>query len=186
MRILSLLFLVIVAASCEEDVTVKPSAMLRLEYPKSTYDRITTACPYTFLKNYDAIVEENKDCGMRLYYPHMKATLFLTYREVRNDNFGRLLTDAQKLVYDRNAQARGVPQYPFINKEKQTFGTLFEINGDVASQAKFFLTDSTKNFVVGALYFEVKPNFDSIYPAIEYMREDIRTIMETLQWEDGQ
>lgn len=185
MRALLLLFaLLLLITSCEEDVTVKPSAMLRLEYPKGTYDSITTQCPYTFVKNDDAIIDENPDCGMRLYYPDMKASLFLTYRRVTKDNFGRLLTDAQKLVYDRNAQARGIPQYPFGNEENNTFGTLYEINGDVASQSKFFLTDSTKHFLVGALYFEVKPNFDSIYPAVEYMREDIRTLMETLRWRE--
>jgi len=182
MRILFLLFFVILAASCEEDITVKPNAMLRLEYSKSTYDNINTDCPYTFLKNNDALIDLNKDCGMRIYYPQMKATLFLTYREVRDGNFNHLLADAQKLVYDRNRQARGVPQFPFENKENKTFGTLYEMNGDVASQSKFFLTDSTKHFLVGALYFKVKPNFDSIYPAVQYMREDIRTIMETLEW----
>jgi hypothetical protein len=61
MRVLILLFLVIVVASCEEDVNVKPNAMLRLEYPKSTYDRTTTDCPYSFLKNDEAIVDRNKD-----------------------------------------------------------------------------------------------------------------------------
>jgi len=32
------------------------------------------------------------------------------------------------------------------------------------------------------LYFDVKPNFDSIYPAVVYLREDIMHLMETLEW----
>jgi len=34
----------------------------------------------------------------------------------------------------------------------------------------------------GALYFEAKPNFDSIYPAVVYLRNDMRVLMETLRW----
>jgi gliding motility-associated lipoprotein GldD len=182
MRILILTFCVLWFASCEEDVTVKPNAMLRLEYPQADFERIETECPYSFEKNTEAIVDVNEACGMRIYYPSMKATLFLTYREITDNNLRGLLADAQKLVYDRNAQARGIPQYPFANEGANTYGTLYEINGDVASQSKFYLTDSIQNFLVGALYFEVKPNFDSIYPAVEYMREDIRHLMETVSW----
>ena len=52
-----------------------------------------------------------------------------------------------------------------------------------ASHAQFYLTDSTRHFLTGALYFNTKPNFDSLYPAIHYVRKDIRRIMETLRWQ---
>ena len=56
------------------------------------------------------------------------------------------------------------------------------INGNAASQSHFYATDSVNHFITGSLYFEAKPNFDSIYPAAVYLREDIRRIMETIEW----
>ena len=58
----------------------------------------------------------------------------------------------------------------------------YMINGNAATQAEFYVTDSIRHFITGALYFEAKPNFDSIYPAVVYLRNDMRVLMETLQW----
>ena len=65
----------------------------------------------------------------------------------------------------------------------KVYGMYYMINGDAATQSQFYVTDSTNHFLKGALYFEVKPNFDSIYPAVKYLRDDIRTLMETISWE---
>ena len=168
--------------ACNEDVTVKPSAMLRLEYPKSTYQRIYTECMYSFYKNEHAVLETTKNCGMNISYPRMNATVYMTYQEVKNNNIESLLYDAQKLAYDHNIKAESIPEQPFVNPEKSVYGMFYMINGDAASQSHFYVTDSLKHFVTGSLYFKVKPNFDSIYPAVVYLREDIRKIMETLEW----
>ena len=61
---------------------------------------------------------------------------------------------------------------------------LYMIDGNAATQSQFYVTDSINHFVTGSVYFDAKPNFDSIYPAVIYLREDIRTIMETIKWEN--
>ena len=76
------LFLLITLNSCNDEVVVKPNAMLRLEYDKPSYEPIDTDCPYNFLKNKDAILQKKKNCWMNIYYPKMKATLYLSYREI--------------------------------------------------------------------------------------------------------
>ena len=58
----------------------------------------------------------------------------------------------------------------------------YEVGGNAATNAQFYVTDSTKNFIVGSLYFYAKPNFDSILPAADYVKNDIRKIMETIEW----
>ena len=168
--------------ACNEDVRVKPNAMLRLEYPKSTYQRINTECTYSFYKNDHAALETTKNCGMNISYPRMKATVYMTYQEVKNNNIESLLYDAQKLAYDHNIKAESIPEQPFVNAEKGVYGMFYMINGDAASQSHFYVTDSLNHFVTGSLYFKVKPNFDSIYPAVVFLREDIRKIMETIEW----
>jgi len=58
----------------------------------------------------------------------------------------------------------------------------YEIDGNAASQAEFYITDSTKHFLTGSLYFNQRPNFDSIMPAAAYIKKDMRHLMETLKW----
>ena len=53
-----------------------------------------------------------------------------------------------------------------------------------ASQTQFFVTDSLHHFVTGSAYFKVKPNYDSILPAADYLQKDIRHIMESLRWKN--
>ena len=93
-------------------------------------------------------------------------------------SFARL----SKLAYDHNIKAESIPEQPFVNPEKSVYGMFYMINGDAASQSHFYVTDSLNHFVTGSLYFKAKPNFDSIYPAVVYLREDIRKIMETIEW----
>jgi hypothetical protein len=44
------------------------------------------------------------------------------------------------------------------------------------------MTDSSKNFLRGALYFDTKVANDSLAPAIAYMKKDIMHLINTLQW----
>ncbi len=184
MRFLVLFILILMISSCGEEVTVKPAAKLRLEYPKGSFNRTTTDCSYSFLKNDNAILKQNKNCGMNVRYPRMRATVYLTYQNVNNNNLDSLLYDAQKLAYDHNIKAESIPEQPFVNTEDKVYGMFYMINGNAASQSHFYVTDSVNHFVTGSLYFEAKPNFDSIYPAVAYLREDIRKIMETISWEN--
>jgi gliding motility-associated lipoprotein GldD len=169
-------------ASCEDAILVKPSAMLRLDYPKPDYIIIDSDCPYSFEMNGNAILINKKGCGLNINYPNMKATLYLTYQSVQNNNLDSLLQDAQKLAYDHTIKANSIPEQPFVNPDKNVYGMFYMINGNAATQAEFYATDSINHFLNGALYFEAKPNFDSIYPAVIYLREDIRKLMETITW----
>lgn len=173
-----------VFVSCGDEVRVKPDAKLRLEYPTGKYERIYTGCPYSFLMNDFASVEKNKRCGINLTYPKMQATVYLTYQEINDKNIDSLLYDAQKLAYDHMRKAESIPEQPYVNRDKNVYGMFYSINGNAASQSHFYVTDSINHFVTGSLYFKAKPNFDSIYPAVVYLREDIRTLMETIEWKN--
>ncbi len=157
--------------------------MLRLDYPKPEYRTVKTDCPYSFSMNENATMVKKKNCRTNIYYPNMKATLYLTYQDVQNNNLDSLLQDAQKLAYDHTVKANSIPEQPFINPDKKVYGMFYMINGNAATQAEFYVTDSINHFLNGALYFDAKPNFDSIYPAVVYLREDIRKLMETITWE---
>jgi len=68
MRIL-LIIIVIISSSCEDDVVVKPSAMLRLEYPEAKYVPLESDCFFKFMRNENAIIQKKQNCRMNLHYP---------------------------------------------------------------------------------------------------------------------
>jgi gliding motility-associated lipoprotein GldD len=59
------------------------------------------------------------------------------------------------------------------------------LEGEVPSQFQFTMTDSTRNFLRGALYFDTKVQNDSLQPAIEYVKKDMMRMINTLEWKDN-
>ena len=92
------------------------------------------------------------------------------------------MSDAQKLSYEHVVKADDIIEQPFVNDQAEVYGMYYEVRGNAASQAQFYVTDSVQHFVTGSLYFYAKPNYDSIYPAAVYLQKDIRKIMESLRW----
>lgn len=174
--------LILMCSSCQENVIIKPKAQLRLEYDKQSYERIVINCPYNFEKNKAAQLKLKENCWLNIEYPQLKATLYLTYRKIEN-NLRPLLQDAQKLTYDHAIKATSILEQPRIDTINKVYGMFYIINGNAATPSQFYVTDSVNHFVTGALYFNVKPNFDSIYPAIVYLREDVRRLMESIKWD---
>jgi gliding motility-associated lipoprotein GldD len=119
---------------------------------------------------------------MKVEYPQMGATVFMSYKPVQ-DNLRQLLIDGQKLSYGHNRMADVITDYPFENLDRKTYGMMYEVQGDAASNAQFYVTDSLNHFLTASLYFDTEPNYDSIYPAVNYVQQDMVKMLETLRWE---
>ncbi len=184
MRFLIVFLLVTLCISCEDDVVVKPHASLRLRFPAPQYSEVKMDCPFVFKQNEFAQVSVNKNCGVKVDYPNMKATVFLTYIETDKTKMMAQLREAERLAMNHQQKAINIPQSQYVNPDKKSYGTFYEINGNAASHGQFHLTDSTRHFVTAALYFDTKPHFDSLLPAIEYVRNDMRMMMETMEWRE--
>ena len=180
-RFVILLLALLTLLSCKEETPPKPKAMLRLDYSRPDYTDLQQG-RYSFRVNSKALQQRSKTGGLTLEYPEMKGSIFITYKPVEN-NLKELLADAQKLSYEHVAKADNILEQPFVNSDEGVYGMFYEVRGDAASQAQFYVTDSSAHFVTGSLYFMAIPNYDSIYPAAIYLQRDIRTIMETLKWE---
>jgi gliding motility-associated lipoprotein GldD len=176
--ILPVLFLVF---SCKDDVLPKPASHLRLDYPVAKYVNFENECPFAFEMNSDAVIKGEKDCGFAITYPKMKATIYLTYKPVKGD-INTLLRDAQKLTYEHVIKADDILEQPYLNPGKKVYGMFYQVDGNAATNSQFYVTDSIKHFITGAVYFYAKPNFDSIMPAASYVRNDMQRLMETLKW----
>lgn len=177
----AVVLLLTVAASCKDDVLPKPSSQLRLEYPIAEYAHFSSHCPFEFDMNENAVIKEDKNCGYSIHYPKMKATIYLTYKTVDN-NINVLLRDAQKLTYEHVIKADDILEQPYINPNSKVYGMFYRVNGNAATNAQFYATDSIKHFVTGSVYFYAKPKFDSIMPAADYVKNDMQRLMETIKW----
>lgn len=177
-------FLVVfVALSCQNEATPKPDAFLRLDYPEANYITFESQCPFVFDLNEEMAkkIAIQSNCNITLDYPKMKAKLFLTYMKVDN-NLNALLRDAQKLTYEHVVKADDITEIPFMNDKNKVYGMFYQVGGNAATNAQFYVTDSTNHFLTGSIYFYTRPNFDSIMPANSYITNDMQRLMETLVW----
>jgi len=175
-----------VAYACGDDAYLpKPKAFLALEYPKALYFESDIDCPFIFNVNSTAKIESKKNnpCWLDIDYPRLKGSIYLSYYPVE-DNLRQLILDAQKLPLSHEIKADAISSQAYINTEKETYGLYYEIEGNAASQAQFYLTDSLNHFITASIYFKTRPNYDSILPAAAYLKKDMREIMESLEWKD--
>lgn len=181
-------FSVIIALSisCNRNNTPKPRGYFRIDLPEKKYEKSPEILPYSFELPTKCLLVNNRKAEEELYwinieYPQYKATIHLSYKTI-NGNLEQLINDSRGFVYKHTIKADAISENVFINEENRVFGIKYEIKGDAASNTQFFLTDSTKNFVRGALYFNVTPNKDSLAPVLSYINEDITHMIETFEW----
>ncbi|CAM4350749.1 gliding motility lipoprotein GldD [Flavobacterium terrigena] len=167
--------------SCGDEKLPKPTGQLSLEYPPAKYSKFSNSCGFDFDKNELAEVKATSNCGLEIHYPKMKATVYLTYKSV-NNNLETLLVDAQKLTYEHVIKANDIAEQPYVNLDRKVYGMFYQVGGNAATNAQFYATDSTRNFVTASMYFYSKPNFDSILPAADYIKNDMKQIIESIKW----
>ena len=181
---LIILILFALITSCTgKPMKPKPKSMLNLKYPNTNYIIKKSKCPYSFKINSYSNFVSSGICNDQIIYPNLKGTIYLTYRKV-NNNFDSLMSDAYNMPLKHARKAVRIPEKAYSNNINKTYGSIFQIVGNAASQVQFFLTDSLNHFIFGALYFYKKPNYDSIMPAVNYIQEDISKLMESLKWDD--
>jgi gliding motility-associated lipoprotein GldD len=166
---------------CKNEVFPKPSSQLRLDYTEAEYVHFENDCPFTFSMNSEAVIKAKSDCNFEINYPKMKATVYISYKPVKN-NINVLLKDAQKLTYEHVIKADDILEQPFLNPKSKVYGMFYQVNGNAATNAQFYATDSVKHFIDCSVYFYAKPNFDSVMPAASYLKNDMQMLMESLKW----
>lgn len=148
--------------------------------------------PYAFeyastarLSQDTALVKEKPEnqYWLNIAYPDLNAMLYLSYNRIRNENdLAKLLEDAHFMSFYHSKRADYVKDNAYQNEYGVT-GIAYEWGGAAASAYQFVATDSTRNFLRGALYFDVTPNADSLKPATAFIEKDISHLMQTLRFQ---
>ncbi|MDR2125440.1 MAG: gliding motility lipoprotein GldD [Prevotellaceae bacterium] len=179
------LVLVLITSCGNHSQTPKPYGYFRITMPENTYRKFDAGKPYRF--EYSAIseIEDRTDKPeqhwINIVYPQHNATIYLTYHNVRN-NLDAIINDSHNFTYRHTIKADAINEMTYYFPEKKVFGLYAELEGDAASPIQFLLTDSTRNFLRGSLYFNVEPNSDSVAPVVDFIRKDIIHLMETTEW----
>jgi gliding motility-associated lipoprotein GldD len=186
--ILPVFFLVFFATvSCGDSYSPKPRGFFRIDLPEHEYRQSDTTYPYSFeYPVYAEIVPDSSKIAepywINIWFSRFNATLHLSYKPVRG-NLAGFLNDAHKMVNKHIPKANSITQREFIDPVRQIYGLEYVIRGaDAASPYQFYLTDSTSNFVRGALYFNLVPDNDSLAPVIEFLTADIQHMIISFKW----
>jgi len=173
-------------AGCREIRVPKPTGHFRIDFPQKAYRLYDTVCPFIF--EYPAYGKISYDvgkiaepCWFNIEFHDYRAKIYISYKRI-NNNLAEILNESHAFAYSHSVKADAITEKPWLNPDNSVYGILYEIKGNTASSVQFFVTDSTKNFLRGALYFSAQPNEDSLLPVIDFFRKDIVHLVETLKW----
>jgi gliding motility-associated lipoprotein GldD len=179
--------------SCDEPVyTPKPRGYPRVMLPEKGYQKFDkTFCEFGFDYPKYATIEQDKmffdekapsDCWFNIKIPNLNAEIYCSYYKINGINtLEKLRGDAFKLAGKHNVKADFIDELP-IQKPNKVSGFLFNIEGPAACPFQFYLTDSTKHFMRGALYFNTEAKPDSLKPAVEFLKTDVLQMINSFEW----
>lgn len=172
--------------------TPKPKGYFKLELPeKHEYQSFSDPnFPFTFeypvygkiTQDTNLVLQENAEGWLNVSFNDYKATIYLSYKPITEAYpFDRLVNESFTLSYKHDKKADYIKTSE-IETPNRLKGVVYQVGGNAASAHQFFVTDSTKNFIRGSLYFEVLPNADSLKPANDFLKEDMLHLVNTLQF----
>ena len=187
---LSLISLLGFAACQNNDFSPKPKAYFRIEFPKKDYTSFLSPVPFSFKYPKYANVEEDNSRDARknwynLHFKEFNGYLHLTYYDVSGKaEYNQMVEDARKLAFKHTIKASAIDQRIINYPKQKVYGVYYAIEGNTASSVQFFLTDSAKHYFRGALYFNERPQYDSIAPVLKFIKTDIDTLISTFRWKN--
>ncbi|RAI95283.1 gliding motility lipoprotein GldD [Algoriphagus yeomjeoni] len=189
-KYLSLVLILVGAVACEQTYLPKPPGYNRIDLPDHSFERLTTGYPYQIdYSSYSKVEADtfnlDEEDWVNLNYEEFGAKVHLTYKRIDGDrvNFRQLSSDAFRLTAQHQVKAYGIEEVVLLTPEGYT-GVVAELTGEVPTQFQFFVTDSTDNFLRGALYFNTAMKNDSLAPVIEFIKEDMAHLMNSVKFVD--
>lgn len=191
-NVIALLFTFALLAACSSESvdSPKPKGYFRIKFPAKAYQSYQSSCPFTF--EYPVYAQmaldtdkNAKPCWNNLNFPQFNGQLHLTYYDVFSEkNYNEMTESARKLAMKHTVKANAIDQKLISYPEKKVYGVYYAIEGNTASSVQFFLTDSVHHYFRGALYFNERPQYDSIQPVVKFIKKDIDRLIETFRWKN--
>ena len=194
---------------CNSPYTSKKRGYFKIDLPKREYVSFNKEnFPFSF--DYPAYAQIIRDSSyfdstsdnpywFNIYFPLFNSKIYMSYKTIGGksiykikkgssysdsvgyNSYEKMVGDAYKLTFKNDVKAYSIEDSVMRTPNNVT-GIFFRVSGNVATAKQFFLTDSTRHFLRGALYFDVTPNEDSLKPVNEFIQEDMKHIINTLKW----
>jgi gliding motility-associated lipoprotein GldD len=198
--------------SCNSSYVSKKRGYFKIDLPERKYVIFEKeGFPYTFeYPVYAQIIQDStyfdntpeNPYWINIDFPQFNGRIFLSYKiiggkavyKVKDANgvykdsvgintFDKMVNDAYNLTNKNDAVSTSI-QDSLIHTPNGVTGIFFKVGGNAATAKQFFLSDTTKNFIRGALYFDVTPNADSLKPVEDFLQKDMDHIINTFKWKN--
>lgn len=177
--------------ACNSPITPRPKGYSQIQFPEKQYQIFNDpGFPYTFEYPVYANISKGLDYfgdskqannWININFPSYQGTLYVSYKKIQVGQLDTIIRDAYTFVNNHNSKANFMQDSVFTT-ENGISGVFFHIGGNVATNYQFFLTDSTRHFFRGALYFDATPNEDSIAPVNAFIFKDLTHLVNTFRW----
>jgi gliding motility-associated lipoprotein GldD len=177
--------------SCNSSYTPKPAGYFKIDFPERAYRSFDEpGYPYTFeYPVYARVVKDSTYFGeptenpwwINVEFPDFNGRIYISYKEIGKIILDTLIRDAYRLSNKHNTMAYSIEDTVFITPNKIP-GVYFTVGGNVATANQFFVTDSVRHFLRGALYFDATPNADSLGIVNGFLLTDMKHLVNTLRW----
>lgn len=192
--VLSLALTACILYGCREVPVPKPKGYFRIDLPPKSYipfnesgkeKEIPLRFEYPAYGSISSNADNPGETGwFNIEFPRYKARIYLTYKSVGNDLTGLLEQTYTMNIKNHITKADAINELIINDEEDRVYGILYDLRGNTATSVQFYVTDTLEHYLRGSLYFESEPNADSLAPVIDFFREDVIHLIETLKWKE--
>lgn len=177
-----IIFLALIVFSCNNNVNLpKQKAYFAPEFEIPTYKNISLDCNYSFNINSQASINNIKNCNYEIYYKNLNAKIFIN-QIVLSNSIETVVNTFNQKINENSRLSDQIIQSNYVNIDKKTYSKLYSFVGNSPSNIQFYVTNQTDKFLTGSLFFETEPNYDSLFPYIDYIRNDIKKMVDSFRW----
>jgi len=178
-------------SSCNSTFSPKPTGYFKIPFPEKKYRLFQQeGYPYSFeYPVYAEVVKDSTFFGeatenpwwINIDFPQFHGRVYVSYKSIGKYQLDTLLKQSFELTGKHTSKAYSIEDTA-ISTPLGVHGVFFTVGGEVATAHQFFLTDSTKHFLRGALYFDASPNADSLGMVNAFLLQDMKHMINTFQW----
>lgn len=178
-------------AGCNSPYTPRKKGFFKIDFPEKKYVLFDQpGYPYIFeYPEYARIVKDSTffdakagDWWINIDIPSLNGTIYISYKPVTRQNFDSLINDGYKMAYRKHTEISTGIDDSLMVTPNNVEGIYFSLKGNTATSNQFFVTDSSRHFLRGALYFDATPNEDSLSVVNEFLKQDLKHLINTLRW----
>ena len=174
--------------------TPRPRGYFRIDFPAHRYQTFDQpGFPYSFeYPTYAKVVRDTSffdslpenPYWINIEFPQFDAAIYISYKQIGPNSFDKLKEDAYKMTFKHTYKASAIDD-SVMRTPNGVSGVFFRVGGNAATAKQFYVTDSTRNFLRGALYFDATPNEDSLSIVNNFLQEDMRHLINSFRWKSS-